>query len=161
MYKRQVSGRAAQLAGEALRANILRTANAGPAALIEIDDGMMRVIEGEVVHEIALSNLAADEDGLVLDGVGTFDPPITPQDAHGQGDPYATFGFGAQVAEVAVDTELGTVKVLRITAAHDVGRAINPTLVEGQVEGGVAQGLGLALMAVSYTHLTLPTKRIV
>jgi len=141
-----VSGRAAQLAGEALRANILRTANAGPDALIEIDDGMMRVIEGEVVHEIALSNLAADEDGLVLDGVGTFDPPITPQDAHGQGDPYATFGFGAQVAEVAVDTELGTVKVLRITAAHDVGRAINPTLVEGQVEGGVAQGLGLALM---------------
>ena len=50
------------------------------------------------------------------------------------------------MAEVAVDTELGTVKVLRITAAHDVGRAINPTLVEGQIEGGVAQGLGMALM---------------
>jgi len=141
-----VSGRTAQLAGEALRANILRTANAGPDALIEIDDGFLRVIDGEVVHEIALSNLAADADGLVFDGVGTFDPPITPQDDHGQGNPYATFGFGAQVAEVAVDTELGTVKVLRITAAHDVGRAINPTLVEGQVEGGVAQGLGLALM---------------
>jgi len=141
-----VSGRAAQLAGEALRANILRTANAGPDALIEIDGGVMRVIEGEVVHEIALSNLAAAADGVVLDGVGTFDPPIVPQDEHGQGVPYATFGFGAQVAEVAVDTELGTVKVLRIIAAHDVGRAVNPTLVEGQVEGGIAQGLGLALM---------------
>ena len=47
---------------------------------------------------------------------------------------------------VEVDTELGTVKVLRIVAAHDVGRAINPTLVEGQIHGGIAQGLGLALM---------------
>ncbi len=45
-----------------------------------------------------------------------------------------------------MDTELGLVKVLKVTAAHDVGRAINPTLVEGQVEGGVAQGLGMALM---------------
>ena len=45
-----------------------------------------------------------------------------------------------------IDIELGTVKVLKIVAAHDVGRAINPTLLEGQIEGGVAQGLGLALM---------------
>src|SRR6185295_16605724 len=55
-------------------------------------------------------------------------------------------GFGAHMAEIAVDTELGTVKVLKVTAAHDVGKAINPTLVEGQIEGGVAQGLGMALM---------------
>jgi hypothetical protein len=45
-----------------------------------------------------------------------------------------------------VDLELGTVKLLRITAAHDVGRAVNPTLVEGQIEGGIAQGIGMALM---------------
>src|SRR5258705_11839124 len=50
------------------------------------------------------------------------------------------------MAEVEVDTALGTVKVLDIVAAHDVGRAINPTLVEGQIHGGIAQGLGLALM---------------
>ena len=56
------------------------------------------------------------------------------------------FGFGAHLAEIEVDTELGTVRVLKITAAHDVGRAINPTLIEGQIEGGVAQGLGMALM---------------
>ena len=79
-------------------------------------------------------------------GEGTFDPPTTPLDADGQGIPYATYGFAAQIAEVEVDIELGTVKVLRIVAAHDVGRAINPTLVEGQIEGGIAQGLGLALM---------------
>src|ERR1700674_1475747 len=45
-----------------------------------------------------------------------------------------------------MDPDLGTIKVLKITAAHDVGRAINPTRVEGQIEGGAAQGLGLALM---------------
>jgi CO/xanthine dehydrogenase Mo-binding subunit len=50
------------------------------------------------------------------------------------------------MATVEVDRELGTVKVLRIVAAHDVGRAINPTLVEGQIEGGIAQGIGMALM---------------
>ena len=50
------------------------------------------------------------------------------------------------MAVVEVDIALGTVQVLRIVAAHDVGRAINPTLVEGQIHGGIAQGLGLALM---------------
>jgi CO/xanthine dehydrogenase Mo-binding subunit len=50
------------------------------------------------------------------------------------------------MVEVSVDMELGTVQVLKITAAHDVGRAINPTLVEGQIDGGAAQGLGFALM---------------
>jgi CO/xanthine dehydrogenase Mo-binding subunit len=50
------------------------------------------------------------------------------------------------MVQVEVDSELGTVKVLEVVAAHDVGRAINPTLVEGQIEGGVAQGLGFALM---------------
>jgi CO/xanthine dehydrogenase Mo-binding subunit len=60
--------------------------------------------------------------------------------------PYATYGFAAQFAEVEVDVELGTTKVLSVHAAHDVGRAVNPTQVEGQVHGGIAQGLGLALM---------------
>jgi CO/xanthine dehydrogenase Mo-binding subunit len=50
------------------------------------------------------------------------------------------------MAEVEVDIVLGTTKVIEIVAAHDVGRAINPTLVEGQIHGGIAQGLGMALM---------------
>ncbi len=79
-------------------------------------------------------------------GDGEYDPPTTALDAKGQGIPYATYGFAAQVAEVEVDRLLGTVKVTRIVAAHDVGRAINPTLTEGQIHGGIAQGLGLALM---------------
>ena len=76
----------------------------------------------------------------------TFDPPTSSLDANGQGVPYAVYGFGAHLAEIDVDVELGTVRVLKIVAAHDVGRAINPTLIEGQIEGGVAQGLGMALM---------------
>ena len=82
----------------------------------------------------------------VLAARGTFDPQTTPLDADGQGVPYQTYAFGAQIAEVDVDPELGTVKVRRIVAAHDVGRAINPTQVEGQIHGGIAQGLGFALM---------------
>ena len=69
-----------------------------------------------------------------------------PLDADGQGVPYATYGFAAQIAEVEVDLELGTVKLLHIHAAHDIGRAINPTQVEGQIHGGIAQGIGMALM---------------
>src|SRR3972149_4071097 len=66
-------------------------------------------------------------DGVVLEGVGTWDPATTPLDENGQGIPYATYGFAAQMAEVEVDMVLGTVKVTRMVAAHDVGRAVNPT----------------------------------
>ena len=82
----------------------------------------------------------------MLAGAGFFDPPATPLDEQGQGEPYGTYAFAAQLAVVEVDMELGTTKVLRMVAAHDVGKAINPTLVEGQIHGGIAQGLGLALM---------------
>ena len=97
-------------------------------------------------RSIELGELPEGARGCVLLGHGTYDPKTTPLDADGQGIPYETYAFGAQVAEVDVDIELGTVKVRRIVAAHDVGRAINPTLVEGQIQGGIAQGLGMALM---------------
>ena len=93
-----------------------------------------------------LDALPEDDDGCILVGTGTYDPRTTPLDADGQGIPYETYGFGAQVAVVDVDLELGTTVVRRIVAAHDVGRAINPMLVEGQIHGGIAQGLGMALM---------------
>jgi len=93
-----------------------------------------------------LAALPEDEDGCILVGTGSYDPRTTPLDADGQGIPYETYGFGAQVAEVEVDLELGTTVVRRVVAAHDVGRAINPMLVEGQIHGGIAQGIGMALM---------------
>ncbi len=142
-----VSGKAAMLAGMDLRAQILRLANVGDDASIEFGEGRLVVRDGDAVREIDLAALPADKrNDNVLVGEGYFDPPATPLDGMGQGNPYGTYAFGAQVAEVEVDVELGTVKVLHVWAAHDVGAAINPMQVEGQVHGGVAQGLGLALM---------------
>lgn len=141
-----VSGRAVALAAGDLRARILRLANAGDGAVIHFGDGELRVEDGAMVRRIGLAEMPVDADGHVLSGVGTFDPLTTPLDENGQGVPYATYAFAAQFAEVEVDLELGTTKVLRMMAAHDVGRAVNPTLVEGQIHGGIAQGLGLALM---------------
>ncbi len=97
-------------------------------------------------RRLDLGALAPDARGDVLLGEGTFDPPTTPLDDNGQGAPYATYGFAAQMAEVEVDAGLGRVVVRRIVAVHDVGRAINPVQVEGQIHGGIAQGLGFALM---------------
>jgi CO/xanthine dehydrogenase Mo-binding subunit len=64
----------------------------------------------------------------------------------GAGKVFPDYTFGAHAAEVAVDTETGAVRVLRYVAAHDVGRAINPQSVEGQIQGGAVQGLGYGLM---------------
>jgi CO/xanthine dehydrogenase Mo-binding subunit len=61
-------------------------------------------------------------------------------------DPHISYGYGTQIAEVEVDTETGEVDVLRLWAAHDVGQAVNPAMVEGQIEGGVHMGVGYALM---------------
>ncbi len=64
----------------------------------------------------------------------------------GQGNPFQIFCYATQIADVEVDTETGMVKVLRIVAAHDVGKAINPAFVEGQIYGGIGFGLGQAMM---------------
>ena len=141
-----VSGNAAKLAGEDLRSQILRMANVGDNATIEFGNGKIFVRENDTTHEIDLTSLQLNHQGEVFRGEGQFDPPTEPLDQHGQGTPYGTYGFAAQIADVAVDTQLGTVKVLRIAAAHDVGQSLNPQQVEGQIHGGVAQGLGLALM---------------
>lgn len=139
-----VSGNAARLAALDLRSAILRLANSGPDAPIRFADGAL-IVGGTEERRVFLADLRPTADA-VLEGFGTYDPPTTGLDANGQGVPYATYGFATQIAEVEVDTALGTTKVLHIHAAHDVGRAINPTLVEGQIHGGIAQGLGLALM---------------
>jgi CO/xanthine dehydrogenase Mo-binding subunit len=141
-----VSGKASQLTGEALRATILRLTNAGPEATITLDGPRLVIAEGGRDTAVDLAQLPDLGDGIVLQAIETFDPPATPLDAKGQGSPYATYGFAAQIASVDVDLDLGTVKVRRMVAAHDVGRTINPSLVEGQIHGGIAQGLGLALM---------------
>ncbi|MEC4020795.1 molybdopterin cofactor-binding domain-containing protein [Streptomyces sp. H27-D2] len=70
--------------------------------------------------------------------------PVDPE--NGQGDAHIAFAFAGHRAVVDVDTELGLVKVVELATAQDVGKAMNPLAVQGQIEGGSAQGLGLALM---------------
>jgi CO/xanthine dehydrogenase Mo-binding subunit len=94
--------------------------------------------------------------------------PTGKLDANGQGDPHVSFAFGAARAVVEVDADLGLVRVVQLAVAQDVGRALNPQSVAGQIEGGSAQGLGLALMEevalvdghvknASFTDYLLPT----
>jgi CO/xanthine dehydrogenase Mo-binding subunit len=99
-----------------------------------------RVSMGEAVH-------ACKSRGVVPVGSATFGTDTTGLDAiDGSGKPWQAYVFGAQVAEVEVDTVTGEVQVLGVWAAHDVGRAVNPKGVEGQIEGGVVQALGQGLM---------------
>ncbi|MER8817796.1 molybdopterin-dependent oxidoreductase [Mesorhizobium sp. M0220] len=141
-----VTGKAAEKAGRALREDILRFANVSEKAAIALDGTSLSIGEGEATRRIDLSSLKADAEGFVFRAEESYDPPTQPLDAKGQGKPYAVYGYGAQIAELEVDLRLGTVKLIKITAAHDVGKAINPLLAEGQIEGGIAQGIGMALM---------------
>ncbi|MFO1141449.1 MAG: molybdopterin cofactor-binding domain-containing protein [Amaricoccus sp.] len=138
-----ISGNAAARAGRALRAAILRHANAGEDAGLAIDGGRIAVGGARAIE---LAALPVDASGYVFAAEASWDPPTSALDADGQGVPYAVYGFGAQIVELAVDVALGTVRLVRFTAAHDVGRAINLALCEGQIEGGIAQGIGMALM---------------
>jgi xanthine dehydrogenase D subunit len=91
-----------------------------------------------------------------------------PLDENGQGDAHLQFAFSAHRAVVEVDAELGLVRVAEIATAQDVGKVMNPQALEGQIEGGIAQGLGLALLEeiqvkggkvqnASFTDYLLPT----
>ncbi|MBE1206501.1 molybdopterin-dependent oxidoreductase [Aminobacter carboxidus] len=142
-----VSGKAAEKAARALRDTVLRYANVSNEASLQLlQGGLLLVYEGGERRRIDLTQLDADKDGLVFVSEESYDPPTAPLDAMGQGKPYAVYGYGAQIAELEVDLALGTVRLVKITAAHDVGKAINPMLAEGQIEGGIAQGIGMALM---------------
>ena len=85
--------------------------------------------------------------GMLPMGHGWFNPPTTALDPEtGRGNVYGTYSFAAHLAEVEVDVETGEVSVLKFAAFNDVGKAINPLLLEGQLEGGLSMGLGQALM---------------
>jgi CO/xanthine dehydrogenase Mo-binding subunit len=100
-------------------------------------------------HRISMGEAVtcAKNRGVVPVGSATFGTDTTGLDpVDGSGRPWQAYVFGCQVAEVEVDTVTGEVQVLGIWAAHDVGRAVNPQGVEGQIEGGIVQALGQGLM---------------
>jgi CO/xanthine dehydrogenase Mo-binding subunit len=99
-----------------------------------------RVAMAEAVHTCKSRGVVPVGSASFGTDTGGLDP------VDGSGRPWQAYVFGCQVAEVEVDTVTGEVQVLGIWAAHDVGRAVNPQGVEGQIEGGVVQALGQGLM---------------
>lgn len=89
---------------------------------------------------------ACAERGVTTSHLGTFQAEAGEFDPRtGRGSTFPDYTYGTHAADVEVDTETGVVKLLRYVACHDVGRAINPQRVEGQIQGGAAQGIGYAL----------------
>lgn len=146
-----IAGNAAHLAALDARRQLFETAaemlKASPDELIARDGCILSRQDG---RSIELSKVARArhfrDGGRIVTGEGWYDPPTRLVDKETyKGNISAAYGFGAQMAEVEVDVETGQVRVLRLACANDVGRAINPMAVEGQIEGGAQMGLGYAL----------------
>jgi xanthine dehydrogenase D subunit len=153
----QMTGNAAVQAATALREQVLARYDGEDLSA----EGVWR--QGTLVA--SLEEIARDRPN---EWVRYRHPGSEPPDADGQGDVHVDFCVAAQRAVVDVDPDLGLVRVVRIDTAQDVGRAINPQQVLGQVEGGIAQGLGMALTEevvteegrirnASFTDYLLPT----
>ncbi len=128
---------AARMAAEDARRALLEAA----AGMLNVQPGDLETKEGRVMvrdtdRSLSFKDVMTKLGNVMIQGHGSRGP--NRQDA-------AIVTTGAQFAEVEVDTETGVVRVLRVVAVHDAGRIVNPTLAESQLEGGIIQGIGLAL----------------
>jgi CO/xanthine dehydrogenase Mo-binding subunit len=147
-----VTGGAVKAACEAVRAHVLEVAarcTGRGAHTLRLDAGKVVATSGEVL--VGLADLLADADlfpdGALEETVEWRHRPTYPVDPEtGQGQAHVQYAFSAHRAVVDVDVELGLVKVVALDTAQDVGRALNPQAVVGQIQGGAVQGMGLALM---------------
>jgi CO/xanthine dehydrogenase Mo-binding subunit len=145
-----MSGNAVLKTARELRAQLLRVA----ATMLGVDADALEMDDDHVVtadgRTLPIARLLAEcaRAGVPRSHLGVYHAPAgEPVDlARGSGKVFPDYTFGAHAAEVEVDTETGVVRVLRFAAAHDVGRAINPQSVEGQIQGGAVQGLGYGVM---------------
>lgn len=146
-----MQGNSVRLAGEKMRDLLLMTAKEmlnSPAADLEIVEGKIHDLQCRDVRleVVVVARRTIGNSGKPIETSGLFDPVSDTVDPEtGQGTVYPSFVYATQVAEVEVDTETGDVVILRIVAAHDTGTVINPMLLEGQITGGIAQGIGMAL----------------
>jgi CO/xanthine dehydrogenase Mo-binding subunit len=147
-----MGGSAVKQAAEAVRKNIaeslLTELNAARVSEVIFRDGLVYHVDNPaaaLAWEDAVNK--AFFKGVELAAYGWYQAPTVHFDEEtGQGEPYFTYVYGCQIAEVEVDISTGKVNLLRMTAAHDVGRVINRQGVLGQIYGGVVQGAGYALM---------------
>jgi CO/xanthine dehydrogenase Mo-binding subunit len=147
-----MSGNATLKAAKEIKKNLLNRA----ADILEVKPEGLDLQDKKVVVKeapdktIPLTEVVAAcaSDGILLYSVAQFNAPFREliDFKTVQGQLFPDFTFGTHGAEVSVDVETGTIKILKLVASFDVGRAINPLSVEGQLEGGAIQGLGYALM---------------
>ncbi|MER3409630.1 MAG: xanthine dehydrogenase family protein molybdopterin-binding subunit [Thermoleophilia bacterium] len=156
-----VAGNAVLKAALSARQKVLEIAG----KLLEIDPADLEIVDGEVVargapqKKVSVPDVAAAATwqlGELITGVGAqlkpYAPIVDPETGRVDSPPHAAISYAACAAEVEVDDETGEVRVLRLVQCFDVGRAINPTQVEGQIEGGAVMGLGLGVLEQSYPY---------
>ncbi|HTP12440.1 MAG TPA: xanthine dehydrogenase family protein molybdopterin-binding subunit [Bacteroidota bacterium] len=146
-----MGGSAAKNAAEVVRKTLLEVAS----GMVKVDASQLDLRDNHLVRAISCERLASIGElaaecfnkGKPLVGLGWHKSPTTTWDEErGQGEAYFTFVYGANTTEVEVDMGTGKVDVLDFVSVHDVGKAINRSMVEGQMCGGVAMGLGYGLL---------------
>jgi xanthine dehydrogenase D subunit len=162
-----MTGGAVEAACQAVRDRLLAAAGERlnvDAATLRLENG--RVVSADLGLDLDLSEAAAGE---VLEETVTFrHTPTVALDENGQGNAHVSFAFAAHRAVVDVDLDLGLVKVVEVATSQDVGRVLNPLQIVGQIEGGISQGVGLAVMEqlvmdggrlrnASFTDYIIPT----
>jgi CO/xanthine dehydrogenase Mo-binding subunit len=162
-----IGGNAVRLAAERVRERILQIASKE----LEIDAGDLEISDGEVVakgapdRRISVADVASAATyryGELISGQGTALKPfaaVNDDDGSVEMEPHSAVSYAACVADVEVDDETGEVLVTRLVQVYDVGRAINPMLVEGQIEGGAMMGLGLGVLEQAYPEYPSPEHR--
>jgi CO/xanthine dehydrogenase Mo-binding subunit len=156
-----VAGKAVEKAALKVRERILDIAGKE----LEIDADDLEIVDGEVVakgapqKKISVPDVAAAATwghGELITGTGAQLKPyaaiVDPESGRVDLPPHSAISYAACAAEVEVDDETGEVRVTRLVQCYDVGKAINPTLVEGQIEGGAVQGLGLGVLENCYPY---------
>jgi len=156
-----VAGKAAEKAALQVREKILEIAGKE----LEIDPSDLEIVDGEVVargapqKKISVPDVAAAATwtyGELITGTGAQLKPyaaiVDPETGRVDLPPHSAISYAACAAEVEVDDETGEIRVTRLVQCYDVGKAINPTLVEGQIEGGAMQGLGLGVLENCYPY---------
>lgn len=153
-----IGGNAVRFAAEKARERILDIASKE----LEISADDLEIVDGEVLakgapdRKISVPDVAGAATyvyGELITGNGTALKPLAElndDDGSVTSEPHSAVSYAACVADIELDDETGEVTVLKLTQVYDVGRAINPTLVEGQIEGGAMMGLGLGLLEEAY-----------